>query len=406
MSRKVVLVVAFALLILMGLSVFWDMLPMSSPQDDAALQQELAARESQKRLDQAVQKAKGIREDELFDFYSLMAGYKVGEALHRTYKGLRPEHLDEPVLLQGLREAFADTEPFGWELFGSPEANAAELAWVRSKGGELRALPKDLPAQDKALVEQVMRMAEQMNPEQAAREAHTNLGRLIWLHSFSLLPQASIKDLREPALLEGLRLGLSGKSPEIDALTLQAYGIATTWTIDARTRAMAEKNKTEGEAYLRRHAAEPGVVTTASGLQYRVLQPGGSERYDAERHGANPTCTISYEGRRVDGSCFDRTSEQSPVSFPINGVVPGFSEALKLMPVGAEWEVALPASLAYGDRAPALIGPNAVLIFRIRLHELLPSEQLKMESPSTAPQSAAESHAQAPQSSEGAARPN
>lgn len=390
MSRKVVLVVAFALLILMGLSVFWDMLPMSSPQDDAAAQQERAARESQKRLEQAVQKAKGIREDEVLNFYSLMAGYNVGEALSRTYKGLRPEHLNEPVLLQGLREAFAGTEPFGWELFGSPEANAAELAWVRSKGAELRNLPKDLSAQDKALVDQVMRLAEQMNPEQADREANTNLGRLIWLHSFSLLPQASIKDLRESALLEGLRLGLSGKSPEIDTQTLEAYGIATTWVIDARTRALAEKNKTEGEAFLRRHAAEPGVVTTASGLQYRVLQPGGSDRYDADRHGANPTCAISYEGRRVDGSCFDRTSEQNPVSFPINGMVPGFSEALKLMPVGAEWEVVLPASLAYGDRAPALIGPDAVLIFRIRLHELLPSEQLKKEPEPQAPRSPAD----------------
>ncbi|KQR86221.1 FKBP-type peptidyl-prolyl cis-trans isomerase [Sphingomonas sp. Leaf343] len=124
----------------------------------------------------------------------------------------------------------------------------------------------------------------------------------------------------------------------------------------------------QGDDVMSRNARAEGVVTTASGLQYKVLKPGA---------GAKPTNTdvalINYEGKLLNGSTFDKS--QQPTPMPVAGVVPGFSEALKLMPKGAKYRVWLPAALGYGDKSPSpSIPANSTLVFDIELVDFLPQE--------------------------------
>ena len=84
---------------------------------------------------------------------------------------------------------------------------------------------------------------------------------------------------------------------------------------------------------------------------------------------------VTYEGRLADGTVFDKAD--TPVPFQVVGVIPGVAEALKMMPVGEEWEVYVPAELGYGDQAPAQLGPNALLIFKFKLHGIEKAEEAK-----------------------------
>lgn len=126
----------------------------------------------------------------------------------------------------------------------------------------------------------------------------------------------------------------------------------------------ADKNMKEGEAFLAENKKKEGVVTLPSGLQYKVITPGT---------GATPkatdTVTTHYRGTLIDGTEFDSSYKRGePASFPVNGVIPGWTEALQLMQVGAKWQLFIPANLAYGSRgAGGRIGPNATLIFDIEL---------------------------------------
>lgn len=123
-------------------------------------------------------------------------------------------------------------------------------------------------------------------------------------------------------------------------------------------------------AFLSRNADAPGVVTTESGLQYKVIKEG-----EGDSPKASDVALVSYRGALVDGTVFDE-SEQA--AMPIDGVVPGFSEALQLMKKGGEYELFLPPHLAYGDKVPegAPIPPNAVLIFNVKLLEFKSREDI------------------------------
>lgn len=116
-------------------------------------------------------------------------------------------------------------------------------------------------------------------------------------------------------------------------------------------------------AFLAGNRAVPGVTQTASGVQYSVLQAGDGPRpTDAD------TVRITYTGRLTDGRVFDRSA--SPVTFGVADVVPGFSEALKLMPVGARYRVWIPPALGYGERGAGPIPASAVLVFDIELLDI------------------------------------
>jgi FKBP-type peptidyl-prolyl cis-trans isomerase FklB len=123
-------------------------------------------------------------------------------------------------------------------------------------------------------------------------------------------------------------------------------------------------NRTEGETFLTENKQKPGVVTLPSGLQYKVITEGKGEQPTA-----SDTVTVNYSGKLINGTEFDSSFKRGePATFPVGGVIRGWTEALKLMKVGATWELYIPAALAYGARGvPPIIGPNQVLIFTVDL---------------------------------------
>ena len=141
--------------------------------------------------------------------------------------------------------------------------------------------------------------------------------------------------------------------------------------------AEAEKNRSEGEAFLAENGKKEGVVTTESGLQYKVLTAG---------EGAKPAETdvveVHYRGTLLDGTEFDSSYKRdSTVTFPVNGVIPGWVEALQMMPVGSKWELYIPSDLAYGPGGTGggPIGPNATLVFEVELIAIQAEEASEAE---------------------------
>lgn len=375
MNRKVITFIAAIMLILMVLSIFTDMWPDSGTEPEGKGGPE----DTQHVLEERVRDAKKLSEEQVANYFARMSGYQIGSALARAFPGLRYEYVDTASLLRGLEDALRDSTGIDWAGRWSPlEANAAQVAWVRSKGCGLPDLSK-ATAEEKDFYERVLRRADALRdaPEQTAADAAYSLGLNMWMLHYSGLPLACPADLRAESLLAGLRAGLQGESlPESDA-EQQSYAIATSWWIDARWRAAAAKNKSEGERWMSENARREGVKTTADGVQYRILEPGSGTAYDPAALGSAPSCLVSYELRLVDGRVIERVDEASPVALSLDGgMIPGLSEVLKLMPAGALWEVAVPPSLAYGEQAPALIGPESVLVFRIRLHGMIPSERV------------------------------
>lgn len=131
-----------------------------------------------------------------------------------------------------------------------------------------------------------------------------------------------------------------------------------------RQSQLGEKNKKEGAAFLARNSKKKGVVTLPSGLQYRVLRKG-----KGKKPGPGNRVETHYRGALLDGTEFDSSYKRGkPATFPVKGVIAGWTEALQLMPVGSKWKLFIPSELAYGGRGSGrMIGPHATLIFEIEL---------------------------------------
>jgi FKBP-type peptidyl-prolyl cis-trans isomerase FklB len=126
----------------------------------------------------------------------------------------------------------------------------------------------------------------------------------------------------------------------------------------------SQKNLKAGEAFLKQNQTKPGVVTLPDGLQYKIVTQGTGAKPTL-----NDTVTVHYAGTLIDGTEFDSSYKRNePATFPVAGVIPGWTEALQLMPAGSTWELYIPANLAYGIQgAPPVIGPNQVLVFKVQL---------------------------------------
>lgn len=153
----------------------------------------------------------------------------------------------------------------------------------------------------------------------------------------------------------------------------EARQIMTTYQQELRTKGEAKKkeqgakNKVEGVKFLEENKHKDGVKTTASGLQYKVLTEGGGAMPKAD-----DTVVTHYRGTLLSGTEFDSSIKRgSPAEFPVNGVIPGWTEALQLMKKGSKWQLFVPSELAYKERgAGADIGPNAALIFEVELLDI------------------------------------
>ena len=134
----------------------------------------------------------------------------------------------------------------------------------------------------------------------------------------------------------------------------------------AEQKAAADKNKKAGTDFLAANKSKPGVKTTASGLQYLVEKEGSGAKPKA-----TDTVKVNYLGTKIDGEKFDSSYDRGqPATFPLNGVIKGWSEGLQLMPVGSKYKLFVPADLAYGENGPGQIGPNATLIFEVELLDI------------------------------------
>jgi FKBP-type peptidyl-prolyl cis-trans isomerase FklB len=176
-------------------------------------------------------------------------------------------------------------------------------------------------------------------------------------------------DVDVAQVMKGLQDGLAGTQPPLSDEELQAALEAFQGQLQAKQQATmaaaAAKAKQEGLAYLAANAKQPGVRVLPSGLQYKVLKEGA---------GASPkatdTVTTHYAGTLIDGTKFDSSYDRGePASFPVGGVIKGWTEALQLMKVGSKWQLVIPAELAYGDQPPpgAPIPPGATLVFEVEL---------------------------------------
>ena len=169
-------------------------------------------------------------------------------------------------------------------------------------------------------------------------------------------------DLDAGALAAGVKDSASGAKPQMSDDEVRA-------TLDALKQKMIAKHDAEsavqakaGETFLVDNAKKPGVTTTASGLQYKVNSSGKGKQPKA-----TDTVSVNYKGTLVSGKVFDE-SHGTPVTFPVNGVIPGWTEALQLMHEGDKWTLYIPSKLAYGDQgAGPDIGPNETLIFDVEL---------------------------------------
>lgn len=136
----------------------------------------------------------------------------------------------------------------------------------------------------------------------------------------------------------------------------------------AKTAALAEENRKSEEAFLAKNKSAKGVVTTASGLQYEVITPGtGATPKETDR------VKVNYRGTLLDGTEFDSSyARNQPAVFAVNGVIPGWTEALQLMKLGGKYRIWVPSKLAYGARgAGRAIGPNAMLVFEVEPLEIV-----------------------------------
>ncbi|MBI3753937.1 MAG: FKBP-type peptidyl-prolyl cis-trans isomerase [Deltaproteobacteria bacterium] len=175
-------------------------------------------------------------------------------------------------------------------------------------------------------------------------------------------------DINPDILAKGIKDALSGSKPLMTEKEIQETMTAFQKEMAAkqaeRIKVAAEKNKKEGETFLAENKKKEGVKTTASGLQYKVVKSGSGPKPKA-----TDTVTVNYRGTLIDGTEFDSSYKRGePASFPLNGIIPGWTEALQLMPVGSKWQLFIPSNLAYGERgAGREIGPDKTLIFEVEL---------------------------------------
>lgn len=182
-----------------------------------------------------------------------------------------------------------------------------------------------------------------------------------------LMRSGIVDEVDLDAMFAAFRDLTSGAEPQLTIEQMQQSQSAFAAKQQAAFDAIANKNKADGEAFIKTTAAEEGIVTTASGLQYQVVREGKGKQPKAEN-----SVKVHYLGTLIDATPFDSSYKRGePTTFPVSGVIPGFSEGLQLMKEGAKYRFVIPSELAYGPQGPGSIGPNQTLIFEVELIEVL-----------------------------------
>lgn len=274
--------------------------------------------------------------------------YLVASDIARDISQVGPD-LDFAAFERALRNAFEGGKP----LLSEQEARDVGVALMRRIGartGKATGLPPG--AQPPAVAK-----------DKVGLLVGSDVGR-------SLYPIRDEIDV--PVLMRSLRHLMGGGKPlmtdaELDTLR-NAFSQRMQARDEARRKERMQKALADGQAFMARNRTVPGVVTTASGLQYQVLRQGSGPRPRFTQR-----VRVNYEGRLLDGTVFDSSYQRGQsAEFSLDQVIVGWTEGLTLMPVGAKYRFWIPASLGYGENgSPPNIGPNEVLVFEVELQDIL-----------------------------------
>ena len=183
----------------------------------------------------------------------------------------------------------------------------------------------------------------------------------------NLVQQGMAGEIDHEALVEAIADVFAGREMQMSGEEMQASFTAFQQKVQQENQQIGDENKIASDAFLAGNKDKEGVITTESGLQYKV---------ETEGSGAAPTpastVRVHYSGTLIDGTKFDSSYDRGePAEFALNGVIRGWQEGLLLMKAGGKFEFYIPSELAYGDNAPGSIGPNQVLVFTVELLEIL-----------------------------------
>jgi FKBP-type peptidyl-prolyl cis-trans isomerase len=233
--------------------------------------------------------------------------------------------------------------------------SCAPLAWSQSPP-DAATSSKAAPAAAQPKKPATGGAADVKAPTNAKAQASYSLGVSMGdqLHHLGLTSDS----IATERLTQGLRDALSGKV----SMTANDQQNIANFVKTARNN-MAESNRAAAKAFLAENGKKKDVITTASGLEYHVVSPG-----DGASPKATDEVTVNYRGTLLDGTEFDSSYKRGqPASFPVNGVIPGWQEALVLMKPGAKWELFIPPNLAYDVNSPPAIPPGSLLKFEVEL---------------------------------------
>ena len=254
-------------------------------------------------------------------------------------------------------------------------SSVAQNASTPTKPKSPASTTKAVPAKTGAVTQQKKATTAKAKPalatakDKASYALGYNLGRNL---------HGQLVDVDPAVVSEGFKDAFSDSKPLMTEEEIRAALAQLQQDVRGKQMAMmkelTDKNEKEGEAFLTANKTKEGVVTLPSGLEYKILKAGTGPKPTA-----NDTVECNYRGTLLDGKEFDSSYKRGQAaSFPVSGVIKGWTEALQLMPVGSKWELYVPAKLAYGDRgAGGEIPPGATLIFDVELLSIKPKEAEK-----------------------------
>ena len=204
---------------------------------------------------------------------------------------------------------------------------------------------------------------------QDSKDLSTNVQKFsygVGLQIGQQLKRQGLEGIDPQAIALAIEDVLAGRELRVSMDDMRAAAAAYQEELNAKKVATGEKNKADGEKFLKENSDKDGVVVLDSGLQYRVVESGSGESPTE-----TDTVVVHYRGRLLDGTEFDSSfGRGEPTELNVGQVIPGWQEALQLMHVGDIWEVWIPSSLAYGSDGAGQIGPNQTLHFDIQLIEI------------------------------------
>ena len=177
-------------------------------------------------------------------------------------------------------------------------------------------------------------------------------------------------DVNQDAFTAGFKDALAGRKPLMTEQEVREAMMAFEKDMQQKQGEAAQKNSADAQKFMSENKSKEGVKTTASGLQYKVMKEGSGAQPKA-----TDTVTVNYRGTLTDGTEFDSSYKRGqPATFPVAGVIKGWTEALQLMKVGSKYQLFIPPDLGYGTNGQRAIPPNSVLIFEVELMDVKPAQ--------------------------------